>query len=465
MPGGCLIPGRLPAAILVAFALFSTPLPAVAWPERLDGHGGPIKSVAITPDGTLALSSSFDYSAILWRVSDDTAEVGLRLIGHEAAVNDARFVDGGNIATVSDDGSVALWDGRSGSMLGRIDEGEEKMLSLAVSADGRQVVAASWDRNAYVYDVAGGQLRPAAVLGGHRSNVNAALFLPDGTGILTASYDGGIRLFDRRTGELKREVYSHGWGINVFSLMPDGDSIVFGGADGAVGVLSLASGGTIKVLPEHERPVLSMALSADGAVLAEGGGDGLIRYYSVADWALEEEFQNPYGPVWGMAIAPDNSTVLYAGLDDHVNTWLVKPRQPFEPVENTFPRRFQVSDTEDAGELQFARKCSVCHTLTRDGEYRAGPSLYGIFGRKVGSLDGYPYSEALRRADFVWSETKIAELFDYGPDVVTPGSKMPIQRLKSVADRDALIAFLKRSTGPVSRSGNADANAKDEVVK
>ncbi len=166
-----------------------------------------------------------------------------------------------------------------------------------------------------------------------------------------------------------------------------------------------------------------------------------------------------------MAIAPDNSTVFYAGLDDHVNSWQVHPRQPFEPVENTFPRRFQVSDTEDAGELQFARKCSVCHTLVRDGEHRAGPSLYGIFGRKVGSLEGYPYSRALREADFVWDEGKIADLFDHGPDVVTPGSKMPIQRLKSVADRDALIAYLKRSTGPASRQGNADAKPKDEVVK
>lgn len=42
----------------------------------------------------------------------------------------------------------------------------------------------------------------------------------------------------------------------------------------------------------------------------------------------------------------------------------------------------------------------------------------------------------------------IARLFDDGPDVVTPGSKMPVQRLKTVEDRDALIAFLKRATRP-----------------
>ncbi|MEP3304591.1 MAG: c-type cytochrome, partial [Roseibium sp.] len=118
--------------------------------------------------------------------------------------------------------------------------------------------------------------------------------------------------------------------------------------------------------------------------------------------------------------------------------------------EVDFPRRFQVSDTDDPGELQFARKCSVCHTLTPDGGNRAGPTLYGVFGRGAGTLPGYAYSPALLSADFIWDENTISDLFDYGPDVITPGSKMPIQRLKSVEDRDALVAFLKRATDPES---------------
>ncbi len=63
-------------------------------------------------------------------------------------------------------------------------------------------------------------------------------------------------------------------------------------------------------------------------------------------------------------------------------------------------------------------------------------------------MPGYPYSEGLRSSDIVWNEETIGALFDHGPEVVTPGSKMPLQKLKDVEARDALIAFLKQATMP-----------------
>ncbi|KAG1700634.1 Glycolate oxidase iron-sulfur subunit [Nymphon striatum] len=61
--------------------------------------------------------------------------------------------------------------------------------------------------------------------------------------------------------------------------------------------------------------------------------------------------------------------------------------------------RFQIKDTNDLGELEFRRKCSVCHTLTPDGENRAGPTLYDLFGRVAGTLPDYKYSKALLDTD------------------------------------------------------------------
>ena len=114
------------------------------------------------------------------------------------------------------------------------------------------------------------------------------------------------------------------------------------------------------------------------------------------------------------------------------------------------------------GERQFQRRCSICHTLVKDGRNRAGPTLFGVFGRKAGTLPGYPYSDGLRKSDIVWNEETIAKLFDHGPDVVTPGTKMPIQRLKSPADRDALIAFLKTATAPDKAGDGNDTNLRDQ---
>ena len=97
----------------------------------------------------------------------------------------------------------------------------------------------------------------------------------------------------------------------------------------------------------------------------------------------------------------------------------------------------------DAGALAW-RRCVACHTLTPDGGNRAGPTLHGIFGRRIGTVAGYPYSPALAGGDLVWTEETVGRLFALGPDVVTPGTKMPIQRIPDAAERAALIGFLRR---------------------
>ncbi|WP_417684370.1 c-type cytochrome [Roseibium sp.] len=431
------------------------------WPEALVGHGGPVKSVDLDASGERLLSTSFDYTALLWREPGAHGAPGapLRLTGHNAAVNDVRFLPGGRAATVSDDSDLIIWDLETGKELRRYRGRGEKVLSLDVSPDGRFVAVASWENEARIYDLESDAHGAHAVLSTHRGNVNSVAFSVDGTDLFTASYDGGVRQFDVLTGTLKREIINFGWGVNVLKVLPDGGSLFFGVTDGKVGVLDVETGTEVKILPPHTRPILSLALSPDGKRAASGGGDGVIRVYDAKDWELLEEFQNPYGPVWGLAFTTNANELFYVGLDDEIHLWQVAPRKPFETVDVEFPRRFQVANTDDPGELQFARKCSVCHTLSPDGGNRAGPTLYGVFGRKAGTLPGYPYSKALLEADFVWDEKTISDLFDYGPDVVTPGSKMPIQRLKSVEDRDALVAFLKRATdpdgGPATNGGTA----------
>ena len=90
----------------------------------------------------------------------------------------------------------------------------------------------------------------------------------------------------------------------------------------------------------------------------------------------------------------------------------------------------------------------MCHTISPNGRNKAGPTLYGVFGRRAGSVAGYKYSDGLKRSGVVWNEETIDALFDQGPDVYTPGSKMPLQRMPNAEDRAELIAYLKRVTAP-----------------
>ena len=84
--------------------------------------------------------------------------------------------------------------------------------------------------------------------------------------------------------------------------------------------------------------------------------------------------------------------------------------------------------------------------MSAGSENRAGPSLHGVFGRRIATAPGYNFSEALKRLDIVWSAETIGKLFEIGPSRYTPGTKMPEQTIGSAEDRAALVRFLAKAT-------------------
>jgi cytochrome c len=421
-----------------------------AHPGNLVGHGGPVKALAVDAVTSRALTGSFDYAMMSWDIGSDSPQRLQRLDDHNGAVNAVAFVPGGKLALAAgDDGIVALWDLGAGRLVHRFEGHTAKIVGLAVSENGRWAASASWDRTARIWDLAKREAGP--VLEGHTGPVNAVAFSADAARVYTASADGSIGLWRRQDGGFERPLHRHGWGINVLVRMPGGEQLVFGSLNGSVAIVDGGQGEIIKELPAYERPVLALAVLEKPGIVATGGGDGVIRVLRFPDGSLIEEYRNPFGPVWALAFAPGGTALYYGGLDDFVTLWRITPRDPFEPIESSFPRRFQVrgqaaSDQIAAGELQFARKCSVCHTVQADGRNRAGPTLHGVFGRRVGTLAGYPYSEALKKLDIVWTPETIGKLFELGPDEFTPGSKMPLQKMTDRAQRDALIAYLEVAT-------------------
>lgn len=418
-------------------------------PGKLEGHGGPVKSISVSVDGSTALSASFDYSVIHWDISEsptDDKRILKRLIGHTAAVNDVAFVAGNRAISAGDDGQLILWDLTSGNILEKAETGPERLLQLDVSQDGKWVAVAKWDGTARIFNLK--TLEMTAWMKGHRGRVNTVAFSPDGEFLYTGSYDGAVIQWESQTGRQVQTIYKHGWGINILKLVENGTAIIFGATQGTLGKVKLNSSDSLQQFAKFDRPVQSLEVSTTGLSVASGGGDGFVHIYELSSGMEQEKYLAAYGPVWDMAFLPGDAYMLHVGLDDFIIGWRVAPRATFEKVASAYPRRFQQVKSDDPGELEFRRKCSVCHTLELDGKNRAGPTLYNLFGRKAGSVKGYVYSKALTTSKIIWNEDTIGQLFDKGPDIVTPGTKMPIQRLKSVQRRDELIRFLKIATSP-----------------
>jgi cytochrome c len=85
------------------------------------------------------------------------------------------------------------------------------------------------------------------------------------------------------------------------------------------------------------------------------------------------------------------------------------------------------------------QQCAACHT---DQSGAIGPPLRGVFGRKSGTVDGFRYSDAMKRANLTWDEPN---LHDYvsNPQAKVKGNRMPFGGVANAGDLDDLIAYLK----------------------
>ena len=71
----------------LSLGVSTTAFATVTFPSKLEGHGGPIRSVSVSEDGKTAITASFDYGIIVWDLKGKEATIRHRLFGHDAAVN------------------------------------------------------------------------------------------------------------------------------------------------------------------------------------------------------------------------------------------------------------------------------------------------------------------------------------------------------------------------------------------
>ena len=96
------------------------------------------------------------------------------------------------------------------------------------------------------------------------------------------------------------------------------------------------------------------------------------------------------------------------------------------------------------GERQ-AQICRACHSLDKGGPNMVGPGLYAFFGTKAGTRENFPYSEALREADIIWTPRAL-DAWLAQPGRFLPGNRMTFAGVMRQEDRDALIAYLLEVT-------------------
>jgi len=92
------------------------------------------------------------------------------------------------------------------------------------------------------------------------------------------------------------------------------------------------------------------------------------------------------------------------------------------------------------GAVLFVKNCQTCHSIEKGAPARQGPPLFGVVGRKAGTVEGFKYSEGLKNADFVWTPEKINEWITFPKKMIR--STIMVYRQNDPAIRKAIVDYL-----------------------
>jgi len=294
-------------------------------------------SVVFSPDSRTLATGSQDYTLKLW----DVATGGLRLLkGHKGYVNAVAFShDGKTLASVGDT-TIRLWDFATGAHLRTIKTNSFMLYSVAFSPDGRTLASGSQDYEnadqtalgggvATLWDIASGaRLR---ILKSGWGDVRTTVFSPDGKTLATGSADSTITLWDVATGVALRTLDK--WPrvpgqsmsrplafVNSAAFSPDGTALVSGSYDETVALWDVASGSVLRYFRGHSSSVTSVAFGHDGKTLASGSDDHTIKLWDVVT-GLELRTLEGHSSPTSVAFSPDGKTLADESGKDIARLW------------------------------------------------------------------------------------------------------------------------------------------------
>jgi WD40 repeat protein len=285
-------------------------------------------------------SAGYDALVKVWDAR--SGQVRATLSGHTLVVFSLAWQpDGRRVAAAGSEGrrlTVRVWDAATGQQAFAISAGPDHF-SLPYSAvafrppDGRYLVTGKTDGSLQVWDARSGE--PAGTLGTHDREVRGVVFSRDGRHLASTSGNGNVKFWDatRLPGRqearltLRARVPGPRPSLNV-AFSPDGRRLVTGGPEHTVEIWDVRDGQKLQTLRGgHSGDVYTVAFSPDdeGRWVASGGEDSTVKVWDSRTREPVHSFRGHTGLISSLAFSPDGRRLYSGSRDRTVKVWDLKP--------------------------------------------------------------------------------------------------------------------------------------------
>jgi serine/threonine protein kinase/WD40 repeat protein len=278
-------------------------------------HGATVHHVVWTA-GHLVTASA-DGSVRIW-TSDGQLERELRLPGHSPRWYVAAVApDSARVAAVDVPGAIAaIWDARTGALVGKFELEGPGWTTLGFSSDGRWLAMSGGD---HVSIVDADHLRIVATIQGPQ--IHAAAWDPAGPRLLTGSAVGDASLWAIPSGARVRHFREVGEPIDAVAWSPDRTVVALGARDGAEQVFDVNTGRLINQGNQLHSKVTAIAFDTASQVLAAGGASGAMVITDARNGALVTDLDGGRGVIRSLQFAPSQPWLLGASTEGTARIW------------------------------------------------------------------------------------------------------------------------------------------------
>lgn len=279
-------------------------------------------AVAIAPnrsEAQILASAGDDFCVKVWDVS--TGQCLKTLLGHQERVWSVAFsADGLHLASAGDDLIVKIWDVSTGQCLKTLPGHQERVWSVAFSPDSQLLASGSDDSTVRLWDVRTGQC--LRTLQGYNNGTRPFAFNAQGTLLFTSCYDhSSVKCWDINSGQCLRTLHLFTSGAMQVALSPDGQTLASGNLDHTVRLYDVDSSDCLTTLRGHTAWSRVVAFSPQGNLLASGGGDQTVKLWHVMSGECLFTLQGHNAPIQSVAFSPDGQMLASGSWDGMVKLW------------------------------------------------------------------------------------------------------------------------------------------------